>query len=791
MLRPMPVPMFTDAVLLTPPYSVLTYAIPPDFPPDFWRPGLRAAVPLGGGAYRAALLLKLKEVSGLPEGTVCKPLCWPLEAFPLLSPELLLMLQDMALRQGLAVGRVLGHVLPKGLRSAKILLRRLCGGKGESFSLGRVRGLQLEERLRLARETCGGEVRFIASNADAANEELCVPHTEPPWPLRPNATRQIAVLEFLHEHGPTTRRELLRHLGEQAAQPLRALVEVGHIRLEREATERETGDKLLPPPPSPFALNDEQAAAIADMRAALNNGQAALRLLFGVTGSGKTAVYLELAKTCLAQGKSMLLLAPEVALAHKTRRDAACFLPDAPVFLYHGYQSAARREAAYRALGERETACLVVGTRSALFLPLPRLGCIVLDEEHDASYKQDEKFSYQAKELAWFRMRRNRGLLLLGSATPDLKTWYAAQKGHLPLLRLSRRVSGRPLPPVEMVDLRKGNLFAEADGLLAPESEDALRQTIAREEQAVVLLNRRGYAPLVYCLDCGKTRRCPQCEIGLTYHKGREKLLCHYCGHAESYPSPCPHCRGMHFLPLGEGTERLAERLTTMAGGPVLRLDRDSTRRPGRMEEILSAFARRESPVLVGTQMLSKGHHFPQVTLVVAADGDLGLNLPDYRASERTFQLLLQAAGRAGRGEKPGRVLIQTRDTGHYCWQYVCGGDVEGFYAEELARRRLHGYPPFVRLALLRISFAVGDEAGPAVLAELAAAVRERGRASDVRVLGPTPAPLPVLRGRRRFHCLLKGQNWPDLRRLYFSAKECDKNGILRILLDIDPVNML
>ena len=244
-------------------------------------------------------------------------------------------------------------------------------------------------------------------------------------------------------------------------------------------------------------------------------------------------------------------------------------------------------------------------------------------------------------------------------------------------------------------------------------------------------------------------------------------------------------------LPLGEGTERLGERLSVLAGRPVLRLDRDSTRRPGRMEEILAAFARQESPILVGTQMLSKGHHFPQVTLAVVADGDLGLNLPDYRAAERTFQLLVQSAGRAGRGEKPGRVLIQTRDVSHYCWQYVQTGDYEGFYAAELARRRLRQYPPFVRLALIRMSFGVEEKDGPAALNELTAALRLRARELDVRMLGPAPAPLALLRGRRRFHCLLKAGDWQVLRQLYFFAKSRKAAAPLRLFLDLDPVNML
>ncbi|BAV92056.1 replication restart helicase PriA [Candidatus Desulfovibrio trichonymphae] len=782
--------MHVDVALLSPPYSELCYEMPPEFPVEFWRFGLRAAVPLGRGALRAAVILALRHESELPEGITCKPICWPLEADPLLPPDLLSLVQDMALRQGVSVGCILGHVLPKGLRSARMRLRRLGAGGAESLPLRRIQDAAPAERAEFAREMCAGNARILAPGADAASEEYCFLRADPPWSVRPSAARQLEVLEYLHEHGAVSRRRLLQRFGRYASSPLQALVAAGHLAFMREEA-GETEEAILLPPPSPLTLNADQAAVLVDLRAALALERPSSRLLFGVTGSGKTAVYLELAKACLDCGKSVMLLAPEVALAHKLRRDASCALPDASLFFYHGYQSPARREAVFRSLAGRDKPCLVVGTRSALFLPVPRLGCIVLDEEHDASFKQDEILSYQAKELAWYRMRHKRGLLLLGSATPDMKTWHAAQNGNLPVLRLSRRVGNRPLPPVDMVDIQHAHMFAAAGGLLAPESETALRETLARGEQAVVLLNRRGYAPLMYCLDCGKTLRCPQCEIGLAYHKGREKLICHYCGYALPFPSPCRHCKGMNYLPLGEGTERLAERLGTLAGRPVLRLDRDSTRRPGQMEGILAAFARQEASILVGTQMLSKGHHFPQVTLVVAADGDLGLNLPDYRAAERTFQLLVQSAGRAGRGEKPGRVLIQTRDVRHYCWQYVRTGDYEGFYQEELERRRLRSYPPFVRLALIRISFAVDDKNGLCALGGLAAVLRGRAQALGVRMLGPAPAPLSVLRGQRRYQCLLKAEDWPSLRHVFLFAQAQKKNAALRLFLDLDPVNML
>ncbi len=796
--------MYAFVALLTPPYANLTYQLPTAFPAEFWRPGLRVAVPLGknvNGALRAAVLLHTNPTAQLPQGVVCKPLTWPLERVPLITDDLLELTKELARRQGCTPGHILGHILPQGLRQARVRLHYIEDGKVHILSLAHIAKASPDECTHLAQALCEGTGQLLPIGTDAAEQEFCILRVNPPWPVRPAAKRQIAVLDYLFQHGSVSRRHLL-HAVDQAAPALRALLATGQVALTRESDTSPqrmaaegvdaTDIQLLPPPPLPFALNDDQASALVELRAALQADKAAARLLFGVTGSGKTAVYLELAKSCLSLGKSILLLAPEVALAHKLRRDASCALPGASLFFHHGYQSANRREATFRALAERHEPCIIVGTRSALFLPVPHLGSIVLDEEHDSSFKQDESFAYQAKEVAWFRTARTKGLLVLGSATPDLKTFYAAKCGHLPLLHLPHRIKGRGLPPVELVDISTlppgGSSTA---GLLAKQSEDALRQTLARGEQAVVLLNRRGYAPLIYCLDCNHTLHCPQCEIGLTYHKGMEHLICHYCGYSRPFPSPCPKCGGTNFLPLGEGTERLAERLSVLAGSPVLRLDRDSTRRPGQMEEILASFARQEAPILVGTQMLSKGHHFPQVTLALVVDGDLGLNLPDYRAAERTFQLLVQSAGRAGRGDKPGHVLIQTRDVHHYCWQYVCKADYEGFYQVEMERRRLRRYPPFVRLALIRISYAMEEKNGVTALGELASALRKRAQELDVQLLGPAPAPLALLRGRKRFSCMMKGQDWQALRSLYFFAQSHKSSRVLRLFLDLDPVNML
>jgi primosomal protein N' (replication factor Y) len=416
---------------------------------------------------------------------------------------------------------------------------------------------------------------------------------------------------------------------------------------------------------------------------------------------------------------------------------------------------------------------------------------VVLDEEHDESYKQEERLPYHAKELAFTRVHSSGGLLVLGSATPDVKTFNAAERGQLPRVTLARRVGCRPMPEVRLVDITG---VKNADEPFAPESLAAIRATLEAGEQVIVMLNRRGYAPVMYCMSCEEVPKCPDCQVGLTYHKQRERLVCHYCGFSHPYPIPCAKCGGVQFVPMGDGTERLEEYFAKTLGHEVsvLRMDRDSARRQERLDEILRRFGAGEAQVLVGTQMLSKGHHFPGVTLVVVANADMGLNLPDYRAAERTFQLLVQVSGRAGRGEKPGSVLIQTRNPAHPFWHFVLGADYAGFYEREIASRQRYRYPPFSRLALLRLSCPAEAEHQGQMLAAFGKALREAARPLGVDVLGPAPAPLSQLKGRRRFNCLLKCADWQPIRALFAAlSRSGAAPEAFRLELDLDPVNML
>lgn len=758
--------------LLAAPYATYTYAMPPEFPAEAWQVGGRVLVPLG---RRLAVGVVAALQAEAPPSVTVRPLLVPLEQAPLLDAGYLAMVEDLAVRQLGTPGLVLARVLPAPLRQVP----RLRLGRELVALRQLVEDPELVARLAQGWQEGSLEV-LLPLRPPAPLLELACP---PPWPLRPGAERQRAVLRHLDLHGPCPRDALRQALGPDVVAALPGLLRRGLVRV---AAGGETEPAVLPASGLPAALNDHQRQALDSFLQLLDAPDPATALLFGVTGSGKTAVYLRLTQAVLAQGGRAMLLAPEVALALKLAAEARAAFPGVPVLLYHGSLAAARRAQIFLEARAAQGPLVVVGTRSALFVPVaPRL--VVLDEEHDAAFKQEDGLGYQAKEVAHARVQATRGLLVLGSATPDIKVYHAAQEGRIHLACLPQRAAAQPLPEVELVDLRP-----HGDAVLAPAARAALEAALARGEQAVILHNRRGYAPILVCRTCSEPVRCPQCRISLTWHKARGLLLCHYCGFHLEFPLLCPQCRAADFDPLGEGTERLEEWLRQeLADVAVARLDRDTGRRPEAIQAVLDAFAQGRTQVLVGTQMLCKGHHFPGVTVAVVVDGDVGLNLPDYRAVERTFQMLVQVAGRAGRGQAPGRVFIQTRNPAHPCWTFVTQGDFEGLYRYELGLRQAMGYPPFGKLALARLSIpAEGGDV--AAVGRVGAALREAGREHGVTVLGPAPAPLAMLRGRKRFHCLLKGTHWPRLRAVCQAGMaQARREHHIRMTVDFDPVDML
>lgn len=764
-----------SVLLLCAPFSVLTYSVPAALPRGMWHVGARVIVPLGR-SLRVGVIVG--EQAAAPEGCSCRDMVWPVDKGAFFSAAYLDFIRDLSVRQMDAPGRILARVLPAALREVPSFRT----GDGRVVPLCELEGGQ--DRSSLAESWLDGG--FAPVMAERRVERLYSLTSEPPWPLRPQATAQLEVLRHLDVHGVSSSRALAGHFGKSVSQILGTLLRKG---LVREVGSAFDAPDVCAPGSARIVLTPEQTRAVDRYWELLLSDVPQSALLFGVTGSGKTAVYMELARRALCRGRHVMLLAPEVAIALKLYEDVLSALPEAHVRLFHGYQGQGERLRTFAKLAACTSPCIVVGTRSSLFLPLEP-GLVILDEEHDASFKQDEGLVYQARELAFGRISRSGGLLLMGSATPDVKVFHAARTGNIAVESLLSRIGESRLPEIALVDLRAE---PPEHGPFAVSVRDALVGAIRAGEQVIILHNRRGYAPVLYCESCDTPLKCPHCQVSLTLHKRREMLLCHYCGHSLLFPLSCPSCKGHEFLPLGAGTERLEEFLRDELPRDtrILRLDRDTARRAGVMQDTLAAFARQEAQVLVGTQMLSKGHHFPGVTLVVVVDGDLGLNLPDYRATERAFQMLVQVAGRAGRGDKPGRVLIQTRNPGHYCWQYIRENDYVGFFEREIALRRTMGYPPFVKLALVRISLPVDQPEGE-LLAAFGGRIRALGAAAGVRVLGPAPAPLAVLRGRKRFQCLLKADTWPAIRGVCAEMRaSLAKEKHVRMSVDLDPVDML
>ena len=569
-----------------------------------------------------------------------------------------------------------------------------------------------------------------------------------------------------------------------------------------------------------FDLMPEQAAAIETIMPAVIDAREAAFLLWGVTASGKTEVYLKLAAAALEAGRQVLLLVPEIALADQIVRSfRARFGP--LVAVAHSAQNVAERWASWMAaLGGQ--ARIMIGPRSAIFAPLSGLGLIVVDEEHDPAYKQEEGIRYNARDLAVVLGRLARCPVVLGSATPSSESFYNARRGRYRLLRMARRVMERPMAEVEIVDLRaefKKDPAREKDGAAAGAAKksdqpqavplsapllDALRANLAAGGQSVVFLNRRGFHNFLQCHLCGVVISCGNCSVSMTFHMRDRSLRCHWCGARTSAPEACPECNGFGLVGQGFGTERLTEALAAMLPqARIERMDSDTSGRRGMRLELVERLRRGEIDVMVGTQMITKGFDLPGVTLVGVVLADLGLNLPDFRAAERTFQLLTQVAGRAGRGERMGRVLIQTYAPHHYSIRAARDQDYDRFIRRELRLRQELGWPPYSRMALVRIEGA--EAAAVAAMAERAAKalrgltevqhLKKDGKGDAMRVLGPAPAPIERLRGRYRWQVVVRSAEAAAMRAALASMQAQlggrDARGGVFVGIDLDPVNML
>jgi primosomal protein N' (replication factor Y) len=548
-------------------------------------------------------------------------------------------------------------------------------------------------------------------------------------------------------------------------------------------------DRSVPAPDPlhrPSDLSEDQAKAAAQLRQAVANRAFQVLLLDGVTGSGKTEAYFEAMAQAIADGGQALVLLPEIALTQQFL-DRFCRRFGAPPALWHSGLTQAQRRKTWRAVLEGQVQA-VAGARSALFLPYPDLRLIVVDEEHDGSYKQDDGVTYHARDMAVVRARFARCPAVLSSATPSLETWVNAAQGRYARLELPRRHGGRPMPEAALIDLRRDP--PETGRFLSPTVASAVTAVLEAGEQAMLFLNRRGYAPLTLCRACGHKFRCTKCEAWLVEHRFRRRLMCHHCGFETPIPDACPQCRKADtFVPCGPGVERVAEE--ARARWPQARLaiaSSDFLQGTHSLEETIAAVERHEADLVIGTQLVAKGHNFPMLTLVAVVDGDMGLKDGDPRARERTFQLLHQVAGRAGRADRPGRVLIQTHAPDEPVMQALAQGERDAFYATETEIREKGGLPPFGRLAALVLSGP--DEALVRRVGEDLAAAAPR--ASGVALFGPVLAPISLIRGQTRMRLLVQGPRSFNIQAFLTDwLRGFRAPSAVRLSLDIDPQSFL
>lgn len=628
------------------------------------------------------------------------------------------------------------------------------------------------------------EVALLALPPEEALERL---HSS-----RRRAPLQVSAGELVCQLGCVSVKELCYFTGASRA-TVKGLEKKGILRLEKQEALRRPALPETAPPPE-ITLNGEQRLAFERLDALSRSGQPETALLYGVTGSGKTQVYLKLIRSVLDRGRTALVLVPEIALTPQLLRLFTARF-GAQIALLHSALSAGERCDEWKR-ARRGDARVVVGTRSAVFAPLPDLGLIILDEEQEGAYKSENTPRYHARDAARFRCARSRALLVLGSATPCAETMYAAQTGTYRLLTLEHRFNEQALPRVAIVDLKK-ELKAGAGGAISRPLREELAKNLQSGEQSILFLNRRGASKMLTCGECGYVPECPNCSVHLTYHLANRRLMCHYCGHSEPLPEYCPRCGGV-LAQVGFGTQKVQEELEQLFPGvEVLRMDADTVSATQTHEKLLSRFEKQKVPILVGTQMVAKGLDFENVTLVGVIAADQSLYVDDYRAGERTFSLLTQVVGRAGRGGKTGRAVIQTWAPDNEVITCAARQDYSAFYAQEIELRALRGFPPFTHLFRVTAAGAKEEEVIRCCLrlrAALAAALnRPEYGGLSCRLLGPAPAPIAKVNNRFRYRLTLSAPNNKQIRALLAymlrAAQEDRQNRGVSVFADSDPID--
>ena len=801
---------FAHVALPLPLASTYSYRIPEPLL-DRVEPGARLVVPV----RRREMIGIAVAVDDAAPGVSARDVLGAPDAEPALPTALLETAEWLAGYYGAPLGLTLKCILPAGMWGESHVVMTLTGASsdpgGDSAPAKLLRWLEDHggtAPVRTATRALGRSLwdavarlerlgaiglTVVPPDTDAARrtervltlpaERLTLVEREEVFHRRPRQRELYEVLESLGGSAP------MRHLRDRLGFSDSVLRAVIHDELAIESAAEHLRDPFAgtPATPPPTTLTDAQIAAVRRIGELPAGGTA---LLYGVTGSGKTLVYLEAVRRELALGRGAIVLVPEIGLTPQTVSRFRGAFGDEIAVLHSGLSEGERADA-WRLLrrGERRVA---VGARSAIFAPVRDLGLIVIDEEHEASYKNGETPRYHARDVALVRARLEGARVVLGSATPSLETM--SQGEGTVVIRLPDRIGARPMPPVELVDLRSAPKVEGLGALPWSQALDgALTAVLARKEQALLLLNRRGFASFLQCPDCGEVWDCPRCSISLTVHQTPRGLRCHYCDHQEPLPYTCRKCANPVQTMRGIGTQQLerlvAERFPTAR---IARMDLDTTSTKWAHQRILGTVERGEVDILLGTQMIAKGLDFPNVTLVGVVDADVGLHLPDFRSAERTFQLLAQVAGRAGRGPKGGKVLVQTRNPEHHALRHAAGHDTDGFVAEELALRRSPPYPPTV--SLVNVVVSGPDEqriAGEAAsLADWCIALLAKHEL-PLMLLGPAPCPLARIKDRWRWHLLLKGPSRDIGRVVRYAARTLRQRHDVRITIDRDPVSVL
>ncbi len=816
--------LYADVAVPVHVFQTFSYRIPTSLH-DLAQPGARIVVPLGRRqvtGYIVAIQTTSSRDASIDDAAV-KEATEILDSIPVLTPELLELTRWVSEYYGAPWGEVIKAALPPGISpsieqfvtltevgraalqhetdpaTAEPLMRLISSGEIHSVealskSLGRTQALKAVrefERAGMLKRVFRPSTTYVRAKRQRAVRLVSRGEDAEKSAIVRFTPGQQRILDQLKQ-SPSLALQALLVAADVGASTVNTLERRGLIEFFEQDLRRDPlGGESLPAAEN-YQLTTDQTAVLTAIEEPLRKQTYAAFLLHGVTGSGKTEVYIRAMRLALELGRSALMLVPEIAMTPVFSRRLRAHFGDR-VAIFHSSLSRGERFDEWTRVRNGE-ARIVIGTRSAVFAPVENLGLVVVDEEHESSYRQQDSPQYNGRDTAIVRAQKAGAVVVLGSATPSLESFHNARTGKYQYLPLPRRIANRPMATARLIDMREVFDEQKKPQIFANELLRAIEETAAKGEQSIVLLNRRGYSSFVLCRSCGETIQCPNCDVTLTYHRSERVIVCHYCNHREAAPSQCPSCDGKYIYYIGEGTEQIEELLQKRFPAlRIARIDRDTVSRRKSFEQTLQEFSEGRIDMLVGTQMLAKGHDYPNVTLVGVVSVDTGLALPDFRAAERTFQLITQVAGRAGRGELAGKVLIQTYHPSHYALRHASAQDYQGFYDEEIRHRQNLGYPPFVSLASLLIR---GPELSR-VRADALTLRKELDQANTERmsrVLGPAPAPLARLKGEHRYQLLIKSRSRKQLRALADQAiRAAVESGVnaRSLNLEIDPVSVM